>query len=141
MLLAEKPIHASWTMKQSWMMAELSRFRHELKAVKKQQPLHIQRAFTYIHDHVFEPGLNVGRVRAHCNLGNNNVSALFRQTTGMGLREYIEDLRLRAACRLLRLEELEIYMIADAVGYEHQETFFRAFRRRYGYPPSIHREE
>ena len=57
---------------------------------------------------------------------------------GRGIREYIETLRLYAASRLLRDRRFEIYLIAMAVGYEHQETFCRAFRRHFGYPPSDH---
>jgi transcriptional regulator GlxA family with amidase domain len=90
----------------------------------------------FIHIHVFESSLNVNTVKHGCRIKNNNISTRFRIVLGLGIREYIERLRMYAASRLLQGQRFEIYLIAMAVGYEHQETFCRAFRRHFGHPPS-----
>jgi two-component system response regulator YesN len=72
---------------------------------------------------------------------NNNISTYFRQTVGMGIREYIEDKRMQAAMQLLAHQELAIFLIGLGIGYLHEESFTRAFRRRCGRTPSEYRRE
>lgn len=99
-------------------------------------PQDVAAVLEFIHTHVFESSLNVNAVKQGCRIKNNNISTRFRIALGLGIREYIETLRLYAASRLLQGQRFEGYLIAMAVGYEHQETFCRAFRRHFGYPPS-----
>jgi len=102
-------------------------------------PREVDEIVRFIHEHLFEESLNVNLVRARCRLRNNNVSARFRRVLGLGIREYVEQLRLDAARSLLSHRELEVYLIAMTVGYQHQETFCRAFQRRFGQTPSERR--
>ncbi len=99
-------------------------------------PRDIAAVLGFIHNHVFESSLNVNTVKHGCRIRNNNISTRFRTFVGLGIREYIERLRMHAASRLLRSHRFEVYLIGMAVGYEHQETFCRAFRRHFGYPPT-----
>jgi len=119
--------------------AELAQFQRDLLLNDTRLPRKLLEAVRYIQDHLFDPELNVNTLKLKCQLRNNNVSTLFRSIIGLGIREYIESLRLEAADQLLRNCGFEIYLIAMSVGYEHQETFFRAFQRRFGCTPSHRR--
>lgn len=99
-------------------------------------PRDVAAVLEFIHGHIFESSLDVNTVKHGCRIKNNNISTRFRIVLGLGIREYIERLRLYAASRLLQDRRFEVYLIAMAVGYDHQETFCRAFRRHFGYPPS-----
>jgi transcriptional regulator GlxA family with amidase domain len=121
------------------MRRELEFFLQELPHVSR-LPRDVAAVLEFIHAHLFESSLNVNTVKHGCRIKNNNISTRFRIGLGLGIREYIETLRLYAALRLLQDRRFEIYLIAVAVGYEHQETFCRAFRRQFGYPPSGHIE-
>jgi AraC-like DNA-binding protein len=114
---------------------ELDFFRRELPQAPCMQR-DVATVLEFIHSHIFESSLNVNRVKHGCRIKNNNISTRFRIVLGIGIREFIERLRLFAASRLLQERRFEIYLIAMAVGYEYQETFCRAFRRHFGYPPS-----
>ncbi|HSS51806.1 MAG TPA: AraC family transcriptional regulator [Thermoanaerobaculia bacterium] len=116
----------------------LSEFRQHSasSSIAVSYPRDIARMIDYVHDHLFDSSLNVNGLKAGCRLRNNNVTTRFRQRVGMGLREYIEKLRLEAAARLLMQREIAVYLVAMAVGYEHYETFFRAFQRYFGCTPS-----
>lgn len=119
----------------------LEAFRSENRTVKPGGlPRDVGDVLAYIHDHLFDPDLNVNTVRAGCRLRDNNISTRFRMVLGRGIREHIEDLRMRAADQLLRETDLEVYLVAMAVGYDHQETFCRAFHRHFGDSPSRARE-
>ncbi len=102
-------------------------------------PREVAAVLDLIHGRPFEPSLNVNAVKRDCRLRNNNISTRFRTFVGLGIREYIEQLRLEAARHLLERCDIDIYLIALVVGYEHQETFCRAFHRRFGVAPSEHR--
>ncbi|MFL6260740.1 MAG: helix-turn-helix transcriptional regulator [Thermoanaerobaculia bacterium] len=119
---------------------ELDRFRDEARPDLAALPREIAEILRFVHNHLFDSALNVAAARRSCGLRNNNVSTAFRVAVGVGLREYIETLRLRAAERLLRDGGLEVYLVAMAVGYDHLETFCRAFQRRFGYTSSHHRK-
>jgi AraC-like DNA-binding protein len=120
---------------------ELDNFKAALELNTSALPRDIRAMLEYIHQHLFEPTLKVLEVRRRCGVRNNNVSTYFRQTVGMGIREYIEHQRMQAALQLLAHEELEIFLIGLGIGYSHEESFTRAFRRRFGCTPSEYRKE
>jgi AraC-like DNA-binding protein len=125
--------------KQGRIDSELERFRNEADPDLAAFPREIAEILRFIHNHLFDSALNVTAARRSCRLRNNNVSTAFRISVGLGLREYIESCRLQAAARLLHCGDLEVYLVAMAVGYDHQETFCRAFQRQFGHTPSEHR--
>ncbi|NJL29979.1 MAG: helix-turn-helix transcriptional regulator [Thermoanaerobaculia bacterium] len=127
--------------KHDWVSLELERFRSERRPVLGELPADVAGAVRAIHENVFDSQLNVKTLKRRQSIRNNNFSTHFRRIVGIGLRDYIEALRLEAAERLLRNPELEIYLVAMAVGYEHPETFCRAFCRRLGVTPQEWRIE
>lgn len=119
--------------------SELLRFKEESRPDVSHLPRDAAEILRFIHDNVFDPVLNVKTVKRACAFRNNNVTTRFRTIMGIGLREYIETLRLEAASALLEQTSAEVYLIAMAIGYEHQETFCRAFLRQAGCTPLQHR--
>ncbi|HEV2855122.1 MAG TPA: helix-turn-helix transcriptional regulator [Thermoanaerobaculia bacterium] len=119
--------------------SELLRFKEESRPDASHLPRDVAEILRFVHDNAFEPLLNVKTVKRACSFRNNNVTTRFRTIMGIGLREYIETLRLEAASALLEQTAAEVYLIAMAIGYEHQETFCRAFLRQVGCTPLQHR--
>lgn len=66
----------------------------------------------------------------------NHLSRLFRQHTGTTFQRYLAQLRLRHAAQLIQQGGLHINEIAAACGFGDVSHFTRAFRQRYGTPPS-----
>lgn len=119
--------------------SELLRFKQEIRPTVSHLPRDVAEILRFIHENLFDPPLNVKAVMRGCACRNNNVTTRFRSVIGIGIREYIEALRLEAASALLAQTGAEVYLIAMAVGYEHQETFCRAFLRHVGCTPLQHR--
>ena len=130
---------SAWTHKQRRITEKLIRFKNDLRKVNPDLPLLIRRMVHTIHERLFESDLTVTSLRERCQVSNNNASTQLRQATGFTPREYIELLRLQAATDLIKTGNIEIYLVAMAVGYHNPETFFRAFRRRFGCSPTMHR--
>ena len=122
--------------KQAKIGMELANFRQEMKGDLPTLPKSLVDVVKYIQQHLFDTELNVNTIKRECRLRDHNFSIRFRSVLGVSPREYIELMRMAAADRLLRDGEYEVYLVAMSVGYCHQETFFRAFQRHFGCPPS-----
>lgn len=74
-------------------------------------------------------------------LGTNErkLTLAFRRKVGMSVFEYLAELRLETARRLLEAGSMQIQLIADRVGYRNAGDFTRAFRRRHGISPREYR--
>ena len=122
--------------------SELDKFKTAIpEAELPALPREVRTMLQCIHACLFDPALKVFEVKRRCGVKNNNISTTFKRALGRGIREYIEDLRLQAAERLLAHEGLDIFLIGSAIGYAYEESFTRAFRRRLGCSPSAYRKE
>lgn len=64
---------------------------------------------------------------------------LFKKNTGISFGEYLRNLRLEKAEKLLRDTTLSIKEIAAAVGYKYVSDFDHHFKSAYGLRPSEYR--
>lgn len=92
----------------------------------------------YIHDHL-DKDLSLNALSLRFNISPNYLSRLFRENTGYKLHEYITQLRLGTAERLLCTSGAKVNQIARQVGYESSHTFIRAFRKHFGVTPQEYR--
>ena len=61
--------------------------------------------------------------------------AKFREYTGKTYKEYLKELKLRYARRLLLVTEMSVTEISAASGYATQSHFNREFKNYYGLSP------
>ncbi len=80
--------------------------------------------------------LRVEEIAKAVNLSRRVLEQRFQHHLHRPVYEEVLRLRMEEACRLLRETELPIARIANAVGYEEQKHFTRAFQRRYGITPA-----
>ena len=73
------------------------------------------------------------------HLNKYYISHLFSSKLGIRFNDYVNSLRVSQACRLLRDTEMPITEISDAVGFNTQRTFNRAFARFRGCSPGEYR--
>jgi AraC-like DNA-binding protein len=118
---------------------ELARVVASQGSLCERVPREIRKILDYANSHLFDEGLNVDAILRACRLRNHNISSRFKLVIGISIRDHIEGQRMEVASRLLGHPELEIYLISASLGYAHQESFSRAFRRRFGYTPSEYR--
>lgn len=91
----------------------------------------IQCAKEYIVNNLNKP-LALKEIAAHVMLNPNYLSKLFKDETGEGISDFILQLRLEEAKRLLRTTNLNISQIADCVGYQDSKHFSKLFRKAVG---------
>lgn len=67
------------------------------------------------------------------------ISHLFGSHLRVRFNDYVNSLRVAAACRYLRQSEMSMTQISEAVGFSTLRTFNRAFIRHIGVAPSDYR--
>lgn len=94
----------------------------------------------YVEKH-YRRDLSVREAAEHVGLSPNYFSHLFKKARGMGFTDYLNSVRVAAACRLLEGSGLKIYEIAEEVGFTDYKYFSTVFRRITGEPPTRYRPE
>ena len=80
-------------------------------------------------------------IAAFCNLNRSYFGKIFRDAVGKSPQEFLISYRMTKAAELLKLTELTIKDIGNAVGYPSQLHFSRAFKKTYGISPREWRSE
>ena len=95
----------------------------------------------YIHEalhfmeHNFQNDISVEDVAAVCGLNRSYFGKIFKQAVGKSPQEFLLSYRMAKATELLKLTQLSIGDISQAVGYDNQLHFSRAFKNIYGMSP------
>ncbi len=92
----------------------------------------------WLREHFRQPGV-VARVVGHAQVPERTLKRRFKQATGLALIDYVQNLRIEEAKRLLETTETTVDEICFAVGYEDPSFFRRLFRRRTGVAPARYR--
>jgi AraC-like DNA-binding protein len=73
------------------------------------------------------------------HLSRSALAERFSALLGVPPMQYLKRWRLTIAARLLRGERTSVIQVAEAVGYESEASFSRAFKGEYGVPPGLWR--
>jgi AraC-like DNA-binding protein len=99
----------------------------------------IRRSLEYMKTH-FRDGISVENVANFMNLNRSHFTRAFFKQMGETPNRYLQTLRLQEADLLLRRTAMSVSEIALSVGYNDSYSFTRAYKKRYGDPPSKVRE-
>ena len=94
----------------------------------------------YIDAHFCDPKVDIETV---CDVAFISVSSLqraFAKHFGMSPKQYLIQLRMNRALELLTENELSVKEISFACGFTDEKYFSRAFKKKYGYSPSLLRK-
>lgn len=106
-------------------------------ALKQSHNLQLQQSLLrWLEENFSCQNLNAAMAAETFGISKKYVSQFLKDQTGRSFNEYVEELRLTHAMTLLRTTELSITEIAANCGFSTQNTFYKAFRRRYDLSPS-----
>lgn len=119
-------------------LLRLNQFYYDFKcSYRNSQDLN--EAIRFIHENYHKP-LDLAMVSNHVSLNYAYFSNLFKKNIGKGFAEYLRDVRLDKARRLLAETEYKIIEVTAMVGYESYKSFTRAFREVMGMQPTEYRQ-
>ncbi len=124
-------------LRQQQIDAELHRFLQLHPQPSQRLTWPVRKLLNCIHEELFDPTLNVRRLKDRCQIRDNNVSCRFKHEMGISIKTYIEALRLEAANVLLMQRTFSASEVAQSVGYNHLQTFYRAFDRHFDRTPGM----
>jgi transcriptional regulator GlxA family with amidase domain len=92
----------------------------------------------WLREHFRESGV-VARVVGHAQIPQRTLKRRFKQATGLALIDYVQNLRIEEAKRLLESSDQPVDEIGFAIGYEDLSFFRSLFKRRTGVAPARYR--
>ncbi|MGM9650513.1 MAG: response regulator [Faecousia sp.] len=97
-------------------------------------------AIAFVHTHYAQAELSLNDIADELHISVGHLCALFKQETGVTLKNYITDVRIEAAKRLLRTSHEKIYAVCTAVGYQSSQYFSQVFYKKVGMYPAEYRK-
>lgn len=91
-------------------------------------------ALEYINDH-YQEDIMIHELAECCHLSETHFRRLFQSDMNMTPVEYINLIRVQAACDLMKKEDCHMEKVAVRVGYQTMSTFNRNFKQIIGISP------
>ncbi len=96
----------------------------------------LQKTIDFIVINITDENMNVERLAAELNLSRSNVYRKIKALTGNTVVDFIKDIRLKQALKLMETKEYTLAEIAYLTGFTSPSYFTKCFRIKYGKPPS-----
>lgn len=100
----------------------------------------IEETVDWIESNLKEP-LSLDKVSRRLHLSKYHLHRLFRSLTGQPMMSYVRGRRLSSSINELLSTDLKIIDIAEEYQFEHEQSYERAFKRRFGLPPTEFRRK
>jgi signal transduction histidine kinase/DNA-binding response OmpR family regulator/sugar lactone lactonase YvrE len=99
----------------------------------------LQKAEDIVQTHLSEQQFSVDFVAKQLSMSRHTLNRKLRQHTGLTTSQYIQEVRLDHARKLLERSEVHsVAELADACGISDTKYFSRLFKKRFGQPPSYY---
>ncbi|MGG1879891.1 helix-turn-helix domain-containing protein [Paenibacillus cisolokensis] len=95
----------------------------------------------YILENYDHPDLSLKHLSDRFKLNGKNVSQMFKEAFGENFGDFVQQLRINKAKRLLIESDISQQEIANLVGYSNSITFGRMFKRVVGMTPGEYRKQ
>ena len=92
-------------------------------------------------DENYDRGVTVAETAAYVFLSQGYFTRAFRDEFGISPMNYLMQIRIEAACRLLTKKEIKVSGIATSVGFSSPQRFNVAFRKQKGMTPMEYRHK
>lgn len=122
---------------EGWLMVFHDRLDAEFDDYKNKQK--ILDAVSYIREN-YAKDLNMAVVSNYVSMNYSLFSYLFKQYTGNNFVNYLKELRIDQAKKMLAETEWRVAEISHKVGYENEKHFMKIFRNICGVSPTEYRK-
>ena len=100
----------------------------------------IEKVFSFLSYHYTE-NLQLNNIASIVSMNTSAFCRYFKEKTRKSCIDYIQDLRIGHARRLLIETSLDITQISIESGFNTTRHFNKIFKRKIGFPPSVYREK
>ena len=100
----------------------------------------MERVMKYMNEHLADPDLNVEKLTEDVGISRAQLHRKLKEIAGVSAGEFIRNLRLEQAARLIEEGQINITQVAYSVGFSNQTHFSTVFKKHYGMSPSEYAE-
>lgn len=94
----------------------------------------------YIEKNYSDPSMGLNKISDEFQISESYFSHMFKEKTGVNFSNYLENIRMNEAARLIKETDIGLNELYISVGYNNANTFRRAFKKIYGVTPSSMRD-
>ncbi len=118
---------------------DLCRFMNQQKKMQDSDMI-ASGIVSFVEAHYNDPDLSLALIADQFDISQSYLSCLFKQTQGVNISSFIENIRIEKAKDLLKTTDLTIVRISEMTGYGSTNSFCRAFKRVTGMSTSEYRK-
>ncbi len=100
----------------------------------------LQKIKQYIHDNGTDPMISLVTIADQFQITPQYLSAFFKKQSGSNITDYLAQVRIERAKKLMQDPEMTITQISQMVGYNNNVSFIRVFKRHEGITPGKYKE-
>lgn len=100
----------------------------------------VEKAKEYIKSNFNDADISVEKLCLNLHVSPTYFSTIFKKETDMSFVNYLTDIRLEEAVKLLNTTDDKTYIIASKVGYQEANYFSYVFKKKFGISPSRYRK-
>ncbi len=124
-----------------WLLDSCFMIRRSVSRERKNSAkILVDKAVAYLEENYGDSSLSVEKACGAMNVSAAYFCTIFKKETGKTFLNYLTDLRMEKAIRLLEETEEKSYVISGKVGYAEANYFSYVFKKKYGMAPSKYRK-
>ena len=100
----------------------------------------MERIMKCINDNLTDPDFNVEKLTEEAGISRAQLHRKMKEIAGVSSGEFIRNLRLEQAARLIEEDKINITQVAYSVGFNNQTHFSTIFKKHFGMSPSEYAE-
>ena len=109
--------------------------------VKGNNEILMERIMRVINEHMQDADFNVDKLAEEVGLSRTQLHRKMKEMTGISTGEFVRNLRLQQAARLIKEKKVNVTQVAYAVGFNNQTYFSTVFKKHFGRTPTEYADE
>ena len=107
-----------------------------LKEMKSNDEVFMERVMEVVNKHFDDSDLDSALLAKEAGISRTHLQRKIKEVTGLSTAEFVRNLRLEQAARLLEEQKINISQVAYAVGFVNIAHFSTVFKKHFGVTPS-----
>ena len=104
--------------------------------VKSNNDALMDRIMKCINENITDPDFNVEKLTEQVGISRAQLHRKMKEITGISAGDFIRNLRLEQAARLIKERKINVTQVAYAVGFNNQTHFSTIFKKHFGMTPT-----
>ena len=101
----------------------------------------IEKALKIVEENISDPKLDVVTLADHLHVSRSTLSRKIKAITGQTPLDFIKDIKMKYACRMLENKTVTVAEVVIALGYSDHKHFTTSFKEVFGITPSEYQKK